>query len=162
MKKCNRFFFQPKTFFSAKFCLANFFFRLNFFSGHFFSHFFQIFFCQQVLTHGSNYFVILIFFFKICLFCFVDFLTFIPVFASFGSRIVWFCIKTNFEGFYPNYYFLFLYSLSEKVLRRILLVLNYVLKMASACLIYWFCECLPLLGPFSKNPLKNVSLKKLI
>ena len=121
-------FFFSQNFFFGKILFGKFFFRLNFFSGHFFSHFFQIFFCQQVLTHGSNYFVILIFFFKICPYCFVDFLTFIPVFPSFGSRIVWICIKTNFEGFYPNYYVLFLFSLSEKVLRRILLVLNYVLK----------------------------------
>ena len=72
-------FFRP-IFFQPNFFSAKFFFRPNFFSAKFFFH--QFFF----------------FFKKIDSFCFVRFFTFSTVIAYSSTRIVWFCLKTNFES----------------------------------------------------------------
>ena len=63
--------FSAKFFFSPQFFFGPFFFQPNFF-GHFF---------HQI---GS--------------FCFVGFFTFSTVIAYSSTRIVWFCLKTNFES----------------------------------------------------------------
>jgi len=87
---------------SANIFSAKFFFRPNFFSANFFSaklFFGQIFFFWPNFFSAKFFFHQFFFFFKkIDSFCFVRFFTFSTVIAYSSTRIVWFCLKTNFES----------------------------------------------------------------
>ena len=79
-------FFRP-NFFGQIFFFAPIFFRPIFFSAQFFLAIFFIKFSSQFFFFKKNY-----------SFCFVGFFTFSTVIAYSSTRIVWFCLKTNFES----------------------------------------------------------------